>query len=321
MTQHEQYKLAFSVLHSDVTPEQVKQHAERKKGAFTMKRKLVPILIGAILVVLLGAVTAAELHTHWLSSLLGNVESHPEIDERVKNVGVSETVDSTTWTIDHLLVEGRIVFWQLTKTRTDGTPVEPLEDGEMAHLVVTDADGNDFGVGFGITMRRLDDGSDPSTCTLLYQAEMSSLRHFGEDFNGAKLYLAHMVEGEPIEVDGILQTPYEPVVHLETTIQPFSLRQTVIADGTGLNVGRLSLELQGIALLGDDCESAAVMADGGCTLVLKDGRELPVQFALQIGSELPEDEQWQIGALPEIIDPQDAAALRIGDTLYPIKDK
>lgn len=321
MTEHEQYKLAFSALHSDVTPEDIMQRANRKKGRFTMKRKLVPILIGAILVLLLGCVTATELHTHWLSNLLGNVDAHPEIDGRVENVGVSETVDGTTWTIDHLLVEGRIVFWQLTKTRTDGTPVVPWEDGEMPHLVVTDADGNDYGVGFALTMRRLDDGSDPSTCTLLYQAEMSSQQHFGEEFNGATLYLAQMVEGEPIEIDGILQTPYEAVVHLETTIQPFPLRQTVIADGTGLNVGRLSLELQGIALLGEDFESASVMADKGCVLVLKDGRELPVQFALQIGSELPEDEQWQIASLPEIIDPQDAEALSIGDTLYPIKDE
>lgn len=321
MTDRDRYKLAFSVLQSETTPEQVKRRAEQTKGVFTMKRKYIPILIGAILVVLVGAACAAELHTHWLSSLLGNVEEHPEIDGKVEEVCVSETVDGTTYTIDHLLVEGRVVFWQLTKTRTDGAPVEPMEEGEMANLVLTDKEGNGTNVGISVTMRRLDDGSNPSTCTLLYQAEMSMPAYFGEDFTGMTLYLSQMRQGEPFEEDGILQTPYEPVVHLETTIQPYPLRQTVIADGIGLNVGRLSLELQGVSLLGDDFESAAVVADSGCALVLKDGRELPVQFALHISSELPEDAQWQIGALPEIIDPQDAAALRVGDNLYPLQNK
>lgn len=321
MTENEQYKLAFSVLHCGVTPSQVRQRAEQTKGGFTLKRKFIPILIGAILVVLLGTAVATELSTHWLSALLTNADTHPELTEKVEDVSASATVDGTTWTVEHLLVEGRVVFWQLTKSRTDGSPVVPFESGDMPELVLLDANGNDLGIGFAITLRRIDDASDPSTCTLLYRADMATPGHSGEEFAGMTLHLAHMKEGEPVEIDGFLQTPHVPAVALETTIKPYPLRETLIADGTGLKVGRLSLELQGIALLGDSFEEAAVMADDGCALVLKGGRELPVQFAVQVSSELPDEEQWQIAALPEIIDPQDAIAFRIGDTQYALQDE
>lgn len=288
-----------------------------------MKRKYIPILVGAILILLLGTAAAAELQTHWLSNMLGNADAHPEIAENMERIGVSNTVDGTTWTIDHVLTEGRVIYWQLTKSRTDGAPVDPLEDGWQADLWLEDADGNNLLSGFSTTMHRIDDGSDPSTCTLLGQAEfeMNAAGRFGNEIAGTTLHLRHVRTRENAEEAERYEDAVETVVELETTIQPFPLRQTVLEDGTGVNVGRLSVELQGTRLLGEDFQSAAQTSDSGCALVLKDGRELPVTFDLHFDTSLPDDAQWQIAALSEIIDPQEAAALRIGDTLYSLKDR
>ena len=319
MNEHEQYKQAFSVLRCEVTPEQVVQRAEPRKGVFTMKRRFIPILVGAILILLLGTVTAAELKTHWLSNMLKNADAHPELTEKIQNEAASATVDGTTWTVDHLFAEGRVLYWQLTKTRSDGKPVEPMEDREAVELTLLDADGNDLGIFYSVSIRRLDDGSDPSTCTLLYKAELESPELSGDDFTELTLQLAH-VRWDAALAQGGTGEP-TPLLELETVLEPCPLRQTVLADGIGVNVGRLSVELQGLRLLGEDFETAAQAMDSGCALVLQDGRELPVEFALHYSAGIPDEDQWQTAALPEIIDPQSAAALRVGETLYPLNDK
>lgn len=323
MTAHEQYKLAFSVLQTESTPAQVLQRKAASKGVTAMKKRTIWILAAAVFVLLLGTAAACELHSHWLSGMLTNIDDHPEVAERVENVNVSQTVDGTTWTIEDVLTEGRTVFWTLTKTRTDGQPFRLEEEAqESVHLVLLDRNGADLNVGYSVTTRQLDDGSDPTTCKLLYMAEITGTGAFGDDYEGGTLYLAHTREGEPVRIDGILQTPNVTMVSVETEIKPYPLRETVTQNGVGLNVGRVSVELQGIRLLGKDFEEAAAATMGNsCFLVLKDGRELPVSFSLMLDTGVPEDEQWQGGTLPEIIDPQEAVAFRVGDTIYPLTDK
>lgn len=323
MTEHEQYQLAFSVLQTETTPDQVFQCAEQKKGVFSVKRKLVPILVGAILFLLVGTAVADELQTHWLSNLLSNADAHPEISENMDSPGVCKTVDGTTYTIDYLLVEGKTVFWQLTKTRRDGTPVEPVEPGESPDLTLKDGTGFPLGLGYSVAIRRVDDGSDPSTCTLLYRAALSLPDFSGEALEGMTLCLTQTRDATPSAADlaaGVVGQV--PLISLETVIRPYSMREATVAEGVGLNIGRLSIEVQGLGLWGEDFDTAAqTLNEEDCALVLKDGRELPVSFSIQLNLDLPDDTQWHVADLPEIIDPQDAAALRVGDALYPITDK
>lgn len=322
MTEHEQYRLAFSALQTQTTPDQILQRAEQAKGVITVKRKLIPILAAAILLLLMGTVAAAEMQTHWLSKLLGNVESHPEISENIENPGVSNTVDGTTYSIDRLLAEGRTVYWQLTKTRRDGAPVEPIEAGESPILILKDGAGLDLPIGFSVAVRRLDDGSNPSTCTLLYQATVTAPELSGEALAGMTLSLTQTRNGRPSAADAAAgAVPVIPVLSLETVIRPYPLREATVAENIGLNIGRLCIEVQGLGLWGGDFETAAQNLSCDCALVLKDGRELPVYFSIEVNYSLPENAQWHIADLPEIIDPQDAVALRVGDALYPISDR
>lgn len=302
MNEHERYKQAFAKLDTQVTPAQIRALAEAEKGEITMKRRrpLRVALIAALIVLLLaGTVTAAGIRGGWLLPALSNAGIDSELLEKVMHPAVSTTVGSERWTIDELLIEGNVIFLQYTRESLDGSPIpEHAEQVDWLPYLL-DETGMHLSDTWSSTGYLTDDTGDPSR-----RVELRSIEFYLEgqepDWAHAKVLL-YLDDGSLL-----------PKLMYTAPVGTPLYRNAVLADGTPVKIGCVSMELDPTTITRD--------LDASYSVILSDGTEFDCSGGMGIASPelgLEPGSTVQI-ELRRIIDPDAVVAIAINGVRYPV---
>ena len=311
MTEHERYRQAFDALDTGVTPDQVRAAAEAGKGDTIMKlrRPLRLVLIAAaVLVLLIGSVTAAGVRGGWLLPALSNAGVDPEFLEKVMHPAVSTTVGNERWTVDELLIEGSDVLMQITRESLDGSPIPEFPEGHTGwRLCLMDADGIQMNGGLGGGRYLTDDTGNPARRVELWHFDLF-LDKTKPDWENTTLLLY-------LDKDWIGSTQIPKLMYSAPVGEPL-YRNAVLEDGRSVQIGRFTLELDPTGLAdGLDTTSS-------CSVLLSNGTEITGGFSGGIASP-------ELGLMPgepvhvvfqEVFDPTDVIAIRIDGMTYPLSD-
>lgn len=304
MTEHERYRQAFAKLDTGVTPAQVRALAEAGKGEPIMKHRRplrITLIAAATLLLLAGSVAAAGISGGWLLPALSNAGVAPELLEKVMHPVVSATVGNERWTVDELLIEGNTVFMQYTRESLDGSPLPEHPKGADWLVYLMDGSGTSLSDVQGSTGYLTEDSGDPSR-----QVELRSFEFYlngtEPDWEHATLLL-YLDKG----------SPFPKLMYSAPAGTPL-YRSAVLEDGTPVKIGRFTVELDPTGITRDpDAECAVILADG---TVVEGGFGMGVA-APEIG--LAPGYTIQI-SLPQIIDPDDVAALVLEGVTCPVTD-
>lgn len=302
MNEHERYKEAFARLDTRVTPAQIRALAEAEKGEITMKRRrpLRVALIAALIVLLLaGTVTAAGIRGGWLLPALSNAGIDSELLEKVMHPAVSATVGKERWTIDELLIEGNVIFLQYTRESLDGSPIpEHAEQVDWLPYLL-DETGMHLSDTWSSTGYLTDDTGDPSR-----RVELRSIEFYLDgqepDWANAKVLL-YLDDGSLL-----------PKLMYAAPVGTPLYRNALLADGTPVKIGRVSMELDPTGITRD--------LDASYTVILSDGTEFDCGGGMGIASPelgLEPGSTVQI-ELRRIIDPDAVVAIAINGVRYPV---
>lgn len=302
MNEHERYKEAFARLDTRVTPAQIRALAEAEKGEITMKRRrpLRVALIAALIVLLLaGTVTAAGIRGGWLLPALSNAGIDSELLEKVMHPAVSTTVGSERWTIDELLIEGNVIFLQYTRESLDGSPLPEFAEQVDWLPYLLDETGMHLSDTWSSTGYLTDDTVDPSR-----RVELRSIEFYLDgqepDWANAKVLL-YLDDGSLL-----------PKLMYTAPVGTPLYRNAVLADGTPVKIGRVSMELDPTTITRD--------LDASYSVILSDGTEFDCSGGMGVASPklgLEPGSTVQI-ELRRIIDPDAVVAIAINGVRYPV---
>ena len=302
MNEHERYKQAFAKLDTQVTPAQIRALAEAEKGEPTMKRRrlLRVALIAALIVLLLaGSVTAAGIRGGWLLPALSNAGVDSELLKKVMHPAVSATVGQERWTIDELLIEGNVIYMQYTRESLDGSPLPEFPEDVHWTPYLLDENGMHLSDTQGSTGYLTDDTGDPSR-----RVELMSFDFY---LNGREPDWAHASVLLYLD-DGSI---FPKLMYTAPAGTPL-YRNAVLADGTPVKIGRVSMELDPTGITRD--------LNASYTVILSDGTEFDCGGGMGIASPeqgLEPGSTVQI-ELRRIIDPDAVVAIAINGVCYPI---
>lgn len=304
MTEHERYRQAFAALDTEVTPDQVRALAEVGKGEPIMKHRRplrIALIAAAALLLLAGSVTAAGVSGGWLLPALSNAGVNSALLEKVMHPAVSATVGNERWTVDELLIEGNTVFMQYTRESLDGSPLPEHPEGADWLVYLMDENGTSLSDMKGGTGYVTEDSGDPS--------RRVELRSFDFYLDGREPDWEHTTLLLYLDKGALF-----PRLMFSAPVGTPLYRSAALEDGTPVNIGRFTLELDPTGITRNmDADFAVVLADGttveggGASGIVSPEQGLVPGYTLQI-------------SLRQIINPAEVTALVIDGVVYSVTD-
>lgn len=316
---------------------EIRQNLEVAQPVHGKKLRVLPraLIAAAVVMCLLISVAAVGVQKGWLDDFLGSSENVEDVQE----LQLTAQDGEMEVTLDRILVDGPFVYLQVSvRTQGDvnaaevfeGDPLLP-ESGIEARLRTIFANGclalplSERGQEMvnmeklyadGPTrmwyVSRLDDGSDINFCSYTMQIVLAELP---ADYEGLELTLCLDKQRTWIPLEGEYTTHEEQVPMIEERVVLTDAKAKVMTmeDGRQVKVHALGVQIQGADF--EVCDETGVWNSG---VVLKDGTRLPFKPSWSTQDYFAEEMQWNICLLNEMIDPDEVAAIYVGDTVSPL---